>query len=263
MKISVLIPCRNAERTLSETLDSVLCSSSREVEVIVQDGGSTDHTVPIAQAHPSKPRIESVADRGQSDALNRALRRSTGDLIGWLNADDLYHENAIDHAYAALMARPDVDFVFGDFDLILGDGRLLRRYFVGEFGWKSLFWKGAYIFSGATFFRRRALEAVGGFDETLHCSMDLDLLLRLGCRARARHIGTRVASFRLHPTSKSGSGGLAFVRESLRVRLRHANGAPSLIALSTAGATRNAVYLMTRRFWLSETWASIRRTKKL
>jgi glycosyltransferase involved in cell wall biosynthesis len=253
-RISVLIPSFNSARFLRQALASVLDQVPVPQEVLVQDGGSTDDTIDILRAYEGRVAWVSAPDEGQSDALNRALARSTGDVVLWLNADDLLLPGAIAAASAAFAINPDLSFAYGDFDIIDGDGVLVRTYQSSVYSWDRVFARGCYIFSGSLFIRRQALAEIGGFEARLSACMDLDLLLRLGATGRSMHVGRTIGQYRMHDDTKSSTMGLIFLREALRVRLRHAGGSPRLwlIALGAAiwGALMRATYgLRYSRLW--------------
>jgi glycosyltransferase involved in cell wall biosynthesis len=219
-RISVIIPSYNTGRFLRQAVTSVLDQVPGPYEVLVQDGGSTDGTLDILHSFGGRVAWESVPDLGQSDALNRALARATGDVVLWLNADDVLLPGATAAASAAFASDPGLAFAYGDFDMIDTAGALMRRYTSSAYSWNRVFAHGCYIFSGSLFVRRQHLVAIGGFDPSLHGCMDLDLLLRLDAAGRSRHLGTTISQFRIHGAGKSSTIRLVFLREGFRVRRR-------------------------------------------
>ncbi len=227
-RISVIVPSFNSGLFLRQALSSALEQVPPPCEVLVQDGGSTDDTVAILRGFGERVTWVSGPDAGQSDALNRALARATGDVVLWLNADDVIAPGAIAAASAAFATDPGIAFAYGDFDMIDGTGAVVRRYRSSAYSRKRVYARGCYIFSGSVFVRRRSLVAIGAFDPTLRACMDFDLLLRLGTAGRSRHIGQAIGQFRMHGASKSSTIGWVFLREGFRVRRRHARGSPRL-----------------------------------
>jgi glycosyltransferase involved in cell wall biosynthesis len=253
-RISVLVPSYNSGAFLREALASVLDQDPRPYEVLVQDGGSADDTLDILRSFGERVAWVSAPDEGQSDALNRALARSTGDVVLWLNADDVLVPGAIAAAAAAFGSDRNLMFAYGDFDIIDSTGALVRTYRSSNYSWNRVFARGCYIFSGSLFIRRQALAEIGGFEASLSACMDLDLLLRLGATGRSMHVGRTIGQYRMHDETKSSTMGVIFLREALRVRLRHAGGSPRLwlIALGAAiwGALMRATYgLRYSRLW--------------
>jgi len=112
MNISVIIPAYNAGDTLAEALDSVLAQTCKGDEVIVIDDGSTDTTAAIAVAHPLAPKLISTANQGAAAALNLGISVARGDILTFLDADDLWHESKIELQSELLCNEPDISMVF-------------------------------------------------------------------------------------------------------------------------------------------------------
>src|SRR5512141_110904 len=138
--ISIITPSFNQARYIEETLHSVNRQGCGSIEHIVVDGGSTDGTIEILKRYSSMPsyaylRWISEPDRGQTDALNKGFRMATGELIGWLNSDDLYTPQSLLRASAFLNAPPLIDFVYGDYLIIDGAGKTLIEKKEIDFDW--------------------------------------------------------------------------------------------------------------------------------
>lgn len=226
--VSVLVPSYNSSPYIVAAIHSALAQEGAEIEVLVQDAGSTDGSLEslIALADP-RLRCTSEPDDGQSDALNRALQRASGEFVMWLNADDLLVEGAVATLLCAARDR-SLDVVHGAHDIIDTNGVIVKSYSSAPLERERLMRHGAYIFSGTLLIRRRLLLDVGGFDADLHYCMDYDLLLRLAEAHRSAGSVLRVvAQFRRQPSSKSeswlksGSTWLPFLRERLAVKRRY------------------------------------------
>ena len=162
----------------------------------------------------------SEADRGQSDALNRAIRRARGEWIVWLNADDLLAPDAL--TAAAPFAREDIDMVYGDFAYVDDAGEIIGRVRVPDvFDHEQLLVKGHYLFTGAALFRRTLFERFGELDTSLRMAMDYDFCLRIASHVRAVHCGATLGYFRQHGLSATSEISWTLVREEERVRRRH------------------------------------------
>ena len=205
----------------------------------------------------------SAPDSGQSDALNRALARATGDVILWLNADDLILPGAFAAASVAFMSDTRIAFVYGDFDMIDGAGTKMRRYRSSEYSWDRVYARGCYIFSGSLFIRKRDLLAIGGFDPTLHACMDLDLLLRLGSVGQSRHLDQTIGQLRMYGSNKSTSMMRVFLREGFRVRRRYAHRSLLLWLVAVRAVVSTGLILATTRVRLSPRWPRYGRDKAL
>lgn len=262
-RISVLIPSYNSAPFLRQALASVVDQAPSPHEVLVQDGGSTDDTLDILRSFGERVSWVSTPDDGQSDALNRALERSTGDAVLWLNADDELLPGAIAAASSAFASDPDLTFAYGDFDIIDSTGARIRTYRSSPYSWERVFARGCYIFSGSLFIRRQVLVEMGGFETSLSACMDLDLLLRLGTTGRSMHVGQTVGQYRMHGDTKSSTMGLAFLREGLRVRLRHSGGSPRLWLMALRATVWSALMRSTYRLRYSPLWPRHGRGKTL
>jgi glycosyltransferase involved in cell wall biosynthesis len=262
-RISVIVPSYNSALFLREALTSALDQVPRPHEVLVQDGGSTDGTLDILHSFGERVAWVSAPDDGQADALNNALARATGDVILWLNADDILLPGAIAAASAAFASDASLAFAYGDFDIVDGTGTLMRRYQSSEYSWKRVYARGCYIFSGSLFVRRQALVAIGAFDPALRACMDFDLLLRLDTVGRSTHLRRTIGQLRMHDSNKSSSMMRVFLMEGFRVRRRYARGSPRLWLIALRAAALSGVMLATTRLRLSPRWPRHGRGKSL
>jgi GT2 family glycosyltransferase len=262
-RISVIIPSYNSGAFLREALASVLDQIPRPHEVLVQDGGSTDDTLDRLLSYGDRVAWVSGPDDGQSDALNKALARATGDVILWLNADDVVLPGAIAAASAAFAADAGLAFAYGDFDVIDGGDALVRTYRSSPYSWERVYARGCYIFSGSLFVRRQVLIGIGGFDPSLHACMDLDLLLRLDGVGRSRHLGRTIGQLRMHGTNKSSSILTLFLTEGFRVRRRYARHSVRLWLLACGATAVHALELAITPLRLSPRWPRYGRGKTL
>jgi glycosyltransferase len=234
-----------------------------EVEVIVQDGGSTDSTRDVLLAEQElNPRLTFLieSDNGQADALNKALGRATGRYIGWLNADDLYYPDGLASIIKALQ-QTDADVVYGDFDLIDQSGNRLRRYTSAQWSNRRFYKKGSYIFSGATFWDANFLRRLG-FNADLRYTMDLDLYLRAD-PTHTVHVPKPTGALRIHGASKTGSQAGHFAAEALCVRLGFAEGSRRKRLLAYYVYARSRVIIALQPIRMSRIYSAIRRGKRL
>jgi glycosyltransferase involved in cell wall biosynthesis len=262
VSISVIIPSYNSGRFLREAINSALGQSEPPLEVLVQDAGSTDETLEVLHGYADRVSWISEPDGGQSDALNRMLRRARGNVIAWLNADDVCMPGAFAAAVATLEVHPESEFVFGDFDLIDGRGRILRRYTSSDYSFQRLLRHGTYIFSGAMFIRRRLFDRIGEYDASLYACMDIDLLLRAGDESKPTHFVGSAAQLRMHGNNKSTRAYGAFFREGHRIRQRYVTGMADYRWMIWRDA-QEAVFLLSTPLRLSRVWSFFRRGKRL
>jgi glycosyltransferase involved in cell wall biosynthesis len=262
VRISVVIPSYNSSRYIAQAIGSALTQEPPPHEIIVQDGASTDASLDLLRTFGDRVRWESRPDTGQAQALNRAVSRVTGDVVVWLNADDLLVPGAFAAAQVAFGESPNADFAYGNYDMIRDDGSILRRFESSAYDPDRVFFRGCYIFSGAIFFRRSLLERVGAFDESLHACMDLDYLLRIG-QARAVHLDRTVAQFRRSQSGKSSRIRGTFLREGHRVRRRAAGRSLKRRVLTFIADARDVVLLFTEPVRHTRVWSAFRPGKVL
>ena len=211
MRISVVTPSFNQRNYLEQTLHSVLSQQGDfTLEHLVIDGQSTDGTLDLLRS-TTDPRLHwtSRKDTGQSDAINRGLRQATGDIIGWLNSDDLYTPGTLS-AVAAAFSNPDVNWLIGRYQIIDPHGQIIRPMVVEyknrslrKYSYRKLL-RENFIAQPSVFWRRSFGEKIGPLDESLHHAMDYDLWLRMGELADPLILDRVVSQFRIHPQSKSG-----------------------------------------------------------
>jgi glycosyltransferase involved in cell wall biosynthesis len=234
-KISIITPSLNHARFLPRTLESVrsqLATAEErfELEHIVVDGGSTDGTVELLRACGPEVRWVSGPDRGQADALNKGLAMATGDIIGWLNSDDVYEAGALSAVIEVMCAEPVTQWVYGRVRIVDENDHEIRRWItrykdrrMRRFSFDKLLVEN-WISQMGVFWRRGASAEVGPFRSELHYCMDYDYWLRLGARWPGRFIDSRLAAFRWYRASKSGADFRQQFREELEVAQRQAAG---------------------------------------
>lgn len=220
--VSIVIPSLNHARHLPDALHSVLEQDYPRLELLVMDGGSTDGTLAILEGLAGRVRYVSEPDRGQTSAINRGFRIASGEVLGWLNADDMYEPSAVAAAVEYLRERPEVMLVYGDVTMTDAEGREIGPCaHVAPFDLERLVRDGDFVVQPAAFFRRAAFEAVGGLDESLHWSMDYDLWLKIGRRFPVAYHPRRWARYRWTGENKTAQGGLERLAELERVGRRH------------------------------------------
>jgi glycosyltransferase involved in cell wall biosynthesis len=261
VRVSVVIPCLSPAPYVVEAIRSVL-EESPDTEVVVQDGGSSPASLELLGPFRSSIAFESARDSGQSQALNRGIARATGDIIGWLNADDYYLPGWRAALEAGLAANPTAELLYGDFNIVDSNGETLRRYEVSEYQRSRLLRRRCYLFSGATFFRKSAFERCGLFREDLHYCMDYEMFLRLSDKVDAAKLPYPCGVLRIHNQSKTGSRSSGFRRESNSLIREYMPGAGGR-ALAVARGTEQTLLQLLQPLRYGRVWSRLRPAKRL
>jgi glycosyltransferase involved in cell wall biosynthesis len=203
----VIVPTFNQAGFIERTINSILNQNYLNLELIIIDGGSTDGTLGRLEEYKAHiAYLHSGPDKGQSDALNHGFRRATGDILAWMNSDDLYLPGAFSAAVDTLETRPGAQVAFGDWWSIDADDRVIAKDFAFDFSLSQFIYEGFHLNSQAMFWRRSAHQRFGDFDVLLQRTMDYDLILRLG-RNEGQQSFARVpaplACFRRHSAQKT------------------------------------------------------------
>jgi glycosyltransferase involved in cell wall biosynthesis len=237
LRISVITPSFNQARYVGRTIDSVQSQRGPfELEHIVVDGGSTDGTVGILEGCGGAVRWVSEPDEGQADALNKGLAMAGGEVVGWLNSDDVYEPGALAAVAGVFAAEPDTQWLYGKVRIIDPDDREVRRSItwyknlrMRRYSYPKLLAEN-WICQMGVFWRRAAGRRIGPFRKDLHYAMDYDYWLRLGALWPGRFVDAYLAAFRTYPQSKSRGDYQVALREMLAVSLSHAAGRHRLAA---------------------------------
>jgi len=213
-KISIITPSLNQSKYIEEAILSVMNQAYDNYEHIIVDGGSTDDTLEILGRYSfrsDKLKWLSEPDQGQSDALNKGFRMATGDIVGWLNADDRYLPGCFYKVAEVFANNPDVDIVYGDYRFIDEQGKVFKLRKEIDFDLFILkYLHVLYIPSTATFFRRWVIDEGNFLRLDLHYAMDYEFFLRLALKGyRFLHVPEYLADFRWHPESKSSKAARA------------------------------------------------------
>jgi glycosyltransferase involved in cell wall biosynthesis len=216
-------PSYNQGEFIRATIESVLAQNYPCLEYIVMDGGSTDQTAAIAAEYASRLTWISEKDRGQAHAINKGFSMAAGEIVAWLNSDDILLPGAVTRAVNAFAAAPSgVGGIYGEGYLMDREGRFTRRFPATEpFNLWKLTYLSDYILQQSAFFRRAAVEEIGWLDENLHYALDWDLLIRLGKRFGLHYVAEYFGVLREYPEAKSFAGGRARIEEIRQVLERH------------------------------------------
>jgi glycosyltransferase involved in cell wall biosynthesis len=207
--LTIVTPSYNHVRYLAETMQSVLGQTGANVAYVVQDGGSTDGSVELIQQVGSRlASWASTPDNGQADAIARgfALTRGTpGDLMAWINSDDVYLPGTLAYVADYFGRHPEVDVLYGHRILIDENSREVGRWFLPPHD-DDLLKLNDFVPQETMFWRRRIWDKVGGIDISFKFAMDWDLLLRFqAAGAKIVRVPYFLACFRVHAAQKTSA----------------------------------------------------------
>jgi glycosyltransferase involved in cell wall biosynthesis len=203
MKVSIVTPSYNQGQFIERTLQSVASQTGAEIEHVVFDGGSKDNTVDVLKAFVPPVRWVSQKDNGQTDAVNQGIRATDGEIIGWLNSDDVYYPGAIERVVTFFHENPDIDVVYGLADHIDLNDVAFEDYPSEPWNFDRLK-QTCFICQPALFLRRRVVEQHGLLDESLHFCMDYAYWLRLGkAGVKFALLPEKLAGSRLYADNKT------------------------------------------------------------
>jgi glycosyltransferase involved in cell wall biosynthesis len=231
LKISLITPSFNQGRFIARTIDSVLTQRGDfELEYRVIDGGSTDGTRAILESYGSRLAWVSEPDRGQVDAINKGLGSATGEVVGWLNSDDLLLPGALARVAQAFRDQPLTEWVHGRCLIVDEEGAPVRslighykHYRARRHSFHNLLTEN-YISQMTTFWRRSVHGEIGYLDPSLDLAFDYDLFLRLARRGAPVYLEEPLACFRWYRSSKSGANFGRQLEQAAAIAARYGGG---------------------------------------
>ena len=226
MKLSIITPSFNQGRFIERTILSVLNQPVENLEYWVIDGGSSDETLSVLGKYQDRIQWISEPDKGQTDALNKGIRRAGGDIIGWLNSDDIYYPEALSRVMRFFAENPSVNILYGRANHIDADDKVLEPYPTRAWNYRALL-EDCFICQPAVFFRRGIIGKHGLFDEFLQYCMDYEYWLRVGASEPMTFFPELLAGSRLYDSNKT-LGSQKQVREEILDMVCRKIGAPSL-----------------------------------
>jgi glycosyltransferase involved in cell wall biosynthesis len=229
VKISIIIPSYNASEFIEKTIQSILGQDYPEVECIVIDGGSTDGTLDILEKYEGKIIWTSEKDKGESDAINKGLRLASGDIVAYIDADDVYENGCFQKVANFFEKNPRVKWVCGKCKIINENGLEIRKpitsfknFWLKRYSYKKLLVMN-FIPQPAVFWRKELTNEIGLFNVTEHFVMDREYWFRAGTKYNLGFIDHYVASWRMHPRSKSVLYFFREAKDSLRIANKYAD----------------------------------------
>ncbi len=224
--VSIITPSYNQAKYLEQTITSVLSQDYSRIEYIVIDGASTDNSVEIIKKYilessglPLDHKINdwvSEKDKGQAEAINKGFAKATGEIIAWLNSDDVYLAGAVSSAVKIFEENPDVVLVYGNMLAVDEHGNTFNTLKYKQLTLEDLLCF-QIIGQPAVFMRRSALQKTSGLDLNFHFLLDHYLWIQLAQHGKILHIDQIWAAARYHPEAKNRAQAKEFGREAFRI----------------------------------------------
>lgn len=228
MRISIITPTLNQAEFIGRTIDSVLSQRGDfDLDYGVVDGGSSDGTLAILERYGSDLRWASAPDRGQIDAINKGLADADGDILAWINSDDLLLPGALAKVARLFRDSSECQWAHGDCRIIDRNDREIRkwvsaykRYYARRFSHKSLLSRN-FISQMSVFWRRELMDRVGLLDPAFSLAFDYDYWLRMSAVCQPQYIDSPIAAFRWHESSKSSANTREQIAEDELIAQKH------------------------------------------
>jgi len=218
-RITIVMPSYNQAPYLEKAIASVLEQEYGDLEYFVLDGGSTDGSAEIIRKYEGRLDYwRSEKDGGQTAAINDGMRRATGEIVGWLNSDDILEKGALAAVSEAFAGHPDAGIVCGRMLLIDAKDDVIGERFNDGVTFGGLLDGRAQVNQPGSFYRTELVRQVGYLDEGLHCAMDYDLWLKLAQISGVLETDRVLARHRLQEHSKTCSEYFRFLPEIRKIR---------------------------------------------
>jgi len=226
-KISIVTPCYNSGKFIRRTIESILGQGYGNLEYILQDGGSTDETSTILAEYQSKmAHCLSAPDNGQYDAINKGFALATGEIMAWLNADDIYLPATLPLVAKIFELFPQINWLTTRYPLAINENDMListgvipgfsmHGFLCGD-NLPAMGWEGtAFIQQESTFWRRSLWERAGGYvDSDLQFAADFELWARFFQQEELYSIDVPLACFRKHASQKTSTNFQRYLDEA-------------------------------------------------
>ncbi len=207
MRVSIVIPSYNQVEFLERTLSSVTEQPLADVEILVMDGGSTDGSVETIERYSDRIAFwRSERDDGQSGAIADGLARATGDILGWINSDDLLLPDALTRVVDAFARHRESEWLIGGSHVIDANDRILsKRMVIDRLSLADLLYGHYRLPQESVFYRAEFYRRIGGIRRDLHWAMDFELWVRMLAAAKPRILPAFLGAYRIQPNQKTAA----------------------------------------------------------
>jgi glycosyltransferase involved in cell wall biosynthesis len=208
LSISIITPSYNQAAYLEQTIQSVINQNYPAIEYIIIDGGSTDGSVEVIKKYDSHITYwVSEKDKGQSDAINKGLKLANGDIVCWLNSDDLFEPNTLNTIAQFFNEHADTQFVYGDGVIFYENGKKRDSHCKPGKVDQEILSRCDPLQQPSTFWRRAIHDEIGFIDESLFFTMDWDFFMRVALKYEMHYLPVSFSRYRIHDAHKTGVGG--------------------------------------------------------
>ncbi len=243
--ISIITPSFNQGNFLEETILSVLEQGYPNLEFMIIDGGSTDQSVEIIKKYaPHLSYWVSEKDQGQTHAINKGFKRASGELINWLNSDDMLVPGALMKLAQAVLNQPKADVYYGDYEAVNGEGKTLYHRKSAPYHPNTLFWGRQLSSQPAVFFRRYLLNRLGWLNENQQFCMDTEFWIRV---ARSGAVFSQVTD-PIGITRVHGDAKTTLMQQVLHTEHKQIVEKYGLLP-ETNARTKDLYYRLMNRYW--------------
>lgn len=233
-RIAIVTPSYNHGSFLKKTIDSVLTQNYPNLAYLVQDAASTDDTVDILKSYGDRLGWSSEPDTGQACAINRGFTRIDGDIMAYLNSDDVLLPGALNYVARAFNGDPSLDVVYGHRICIDDNSREIAVWILPGHDSDAIRWVD-FIPQETMFWRKRVWDEVGLFDEAFCYALDWDFILRTHAKGfKFKRLPRFLAAFRVHPNQKTTAMNAVGVEECEALRKRHLGFVPTQTSTTAA-----------------------------
>lgn len=220
--VSIITPSYNQGQYIEETIKSVINQTYKNIEYIIMDGASKDDTIKILDKYKDFDNIKITVekDNGQTDAINKGFKMAKGDLVGWINSDDLLELDCVENIVNEYVKRPRTAIFYGDVQLIDENGRNLSINRIKNITYDYLLNVNPDVNQQGSFYNRQYVKKINYLDDSINFTMDYDLWLRLLCIGEAVKLDKVVGKFRMQLNSKTmtSGNGIRFWKDIFRIR---------------------------------------------
>lgn len=211
---SVVTPSYNQGAFIKETIETIKNQDYDNIEHIIIDGKSTDNTIDILKSYGESITWVSENDKGQTDAINKGLKLANGEIVAYLNSDDIYLPGTISHIVNLFNSNPDVEFIYGDFHAIDAESKIIDKIKTIPFDSNVLLYDANFISQPSSFYRKTLIDKIGLFDDKLHYLMDYEFFLRAAKRKINFMLTKRyLSAIRYHGNCKTLTGSEPWAEE--------------------------------------------------